>query len=140
MGNLEVFLNPVKENNMRFAASKRFVDGEGKPVLWEIKAISSKEDEAIRKKYTKMVQVTGKRGQYTQDFDVNGYLAALAVACTVYPNLNDSGLQDGYGVMGGENLLKVMLKPGEFSEYVAKVQEINGFDVAMDELVDDAKN
>lgn len=140
MQNLSMFLNPVKEENAKMAVSNRFVDEEGKPIQWELKSITSTEDEAIRKKYTKMVQVKGKHGQYTQDFDVNGYLAALAVACTVYPNLNDSQLQDGYGVMGAEQLLKSMLKPGEFAQYSAKVQEINGYDTSLNELVEEAKN
>lgn len=42
--------------------------------------------------------------------------------------------------MGEDALLKAMLTPGEYSDYLAKVQEVNGFDIAMDELVEDAKN
>lgn len=140
MNNLSAFLNPVKEENVKYIASKRFLDEEGKPIRWEIKPITSTGDEALRKKHTRTVQVTGKHGQYTQEFDVNSYLAALAAACTVYPNLNDSALQDGYEVIGAELLLKTMLKPGEFAQYSAKVQEVNGYDTDMNELVDEAKN
>ena len=68
------------------------------------------------------------------------YLGKLAVACTVYPNLNDKGLQDSYHVMGAEDLLKTMLTPGEYTDYVAKVQEVCGFDTTLQDEVDEAKN
>jgi hypothetical protein len=71
---------------------------------------------------------------------VNLYLGKLAVACTVYPNLNDKALQDSYKVMGAENLLKTMLTSGEYAEYLQKVQEVCGFDVPLQDEVDDAKN
>jgi len=68
------------------------------------------------------------------------YLADLAARCTVFPNLNDKALQDSYKVMGAKELLKKMLLPGEYDEYLATVQKINGFDVGMDEIVEEAKN
>ena len=64
----------------------------------------------------------------------------MCVACTVYPNLNDAELQDSYGVKGADALLKKMLLPGEYTEYKAKVMEVNGYDMSMEELVDEAKN
>lgn len=42
--------------------------------------------------------------------------------------------------MGAEALLKAMLTPGEYAEYLSKIQEINGFDTAFEDLVEDAKN
>ena len=33
-----------------------------------------------------------------------------------------------------------MLLPGEYAEYKAKVMEVNGYDMSMEELVDEAKN
>ena len=89
---------------------------------------------------TKRVPIVGKRGQYTQDLDANKYVGLLVSSCTVYPNLNDKELQDGYKVMGADALLKAMLKPGEYAEYTRKVQDINGFDLSMEELVEEAKN
>jgi hypothetical protein len=127
------------EETVKYVASKRFAI-KGKPVEWEIKAIDSDRDEAIRKECTKKVPVAGKRGQYNQETDTDKYLAKMCVACTVYPNLNDKELQTSYGVMSGEALLKKMLKPGEYTEYKAKVMEVNGYDMSMEELVDEAKN
>lgn len=142
MGNLSGFLaqNALKLENTKYTASKRFVDEEGKPLPWTIKSITSEEDEQLRKSCTKRVQIPGKRGQFTQETDYNLYLGKLASVCTVEPNLNDSELQNSYGVMGSDALLKKMLNPGEYADYLTKVQEINGFDVNFEDLVDEAKN
>lgn len=114
--------------------------GEITPIAWKIKSIDSNLDEAIRKECTKRVPIPGKRGQYNQETDTDKYIGKMCVACTVYPNLNDSELQDYYGVKSADALLKTMLKPGEYTEYKAKVMEVNGYDMSMEELVDEAKN
>lgn len=141
MGELSCFLaqNALKSENVMYVASNRFLNGK-KPIEWEIKALTSDEDEAIRRSCMKKVQVPGKRGQYTQDTDYDQYLGKLAAACTVFPNLNDKELQDSYGVMGSDTVLKKMLLPGEYAEYLRKVQEVNGFDATTEELVEEVKN
>lgn len=142
MSNLSAFLsqNAVQNENIKYVASKRFLDAKKKSVEWEIQSITSDEDENIRKSCTKKVQIPGKRGQYTQETDYNKYLGLLAAKCTVFPNLNDAELQNSYGVMGAEAVLKVMLKPGEYQDLLKKIQEVNGFDIGLDELVEEAKN
>ena len=141
MSDFSVFMagNAAKDETVKYVASKRFA-AKGKPVEWEIRAIDSDLDEALRKECTKRIPVPGKRGQYNQEIDTDKYIAKVCVACTVYPNLNDAELQDSYGVKGAESLLKKMLKPGEYTEYKAKVMEVNGYDMSMEELVDNAKN
>ena len=141
MSDFSIFMagNVIQDETVKFVASKRFVQ-KGKPVEWEIKPIDSDLDEAIRKECTKKVPINGKRGQYTQETDTDKYLGKICAACTVYPNLNDAELQDSYGVKSADALLKKMLKAGEYTEYKAKVMEINGYDMSMEELVDDAKN
>lgn len=134
MENLKAFLNPIKEENIKFVPSKRFKDDEGNYVYWEIKSINSDEDEKIRNSCIKK----SKNG--SQEIDFNKYIGLLAATCTVFPNLNDIQLQDSYNVMGSDSLLKAMLKPGEYAYYIKKVQEINGFDVSMNELINTAKN
>jgi len=142
MSGLTAFMagNAAKAQNIKYVASKRFVDEENKPIEWEICSVTGDEDEKIRNKFTKRAQINGKKNQYTQDFDVTGYLGELAARCTVFPNLNDKDLQDSYGVMGADVLLKTMLNPGEYQDFLRKVQEACGFDTAMEDLVDEAKN
>lgn len=146
MSNFEVFMTGSvnEEEIIEYVASKRFADKKGKPIPWKIKAIDADLDEAIKKECTKRVPVTaanGRRtGQYTNETDTDKYIGKLCVACTVYPNLNDAELQDFYKVKSSDALLKKMLRAGEYTEYKAKVMEINGYDMSIDELVDEAKN
>lgn len=142
MGNLSAFLaeNALKVENIKHIVSKRFVGEDGKPMEWEIACITSSEDEQLRKDCTKRVQVPGKKNQFTQETDYNLYLGKLAAKCTVFPNLLDAELQDSYGVKGDDALLKTMLTPGEYAEYLTKIQEVNGFDISFDEKVDEVKN
>lgn len=140
--NLSSFLkqNALQQENVKYVASQRFLDENQKPIEWEIKTINSKDDELLRKLAMKKTQIAGKRGQYTQEIDTNKYMGLLACACTVFPNLNDAELQNSYGVMCADELLKAMLLPGEYADYLLKVQEICGFDKSTQELVDEAKN
>lgn len=141
MSDFSIFMagNAAKEETVKYVASKRFAV-KGNPVEWELKSIDSDLDEMLRKECTKKVPVPGKRGQYNQETDTDKYIGKMCVACIVYPNLNDAELQDSYGVKDGMALLKKMLKPGEYTELKAKVMEVNGYDMSMEELVDEAKN
>ena len=58
----------------------------------------------------------------------------------VYPNLNDVELQDYYGVKDAEALLKTMLKPAEYTELKVRVNEVLGYDLSMEDEVEEAKN
>jgi len=131
--------NIEKDKKILFTASSRMVDKDGKKVPWELKAINAKEDEKIRASCT--VKVSSKRGGVRMpETDINKYIGLMVASCVLYPNLNDKALQDSYGVLGASELLKVMLKPGEFADLTTQVQTINGFDVSMEQMVDSAKN
>lgn len=142
MSNLSAFLasNAIKDENTKYEASKRFIDENKKPIKWELCCVTSEEDESLRKSCTRKVQVPGKKNMFTPETDYDKYLGLLAVRCVVFPNLNDAELQNSYGVMGADSLLKTMLKPGEYQDLLKRVQEINGFDTGIDELVEEAKN
>ena len=139
---LSAFLaeNAIAVENIKFAASNRFFVEEVKQMRLELKNITITEDETLRKSCAIQVSVTGRIDQYQRETDYDMYLGNLAVACTVYPNLNDKGFQDSYHVMGAEALLKTMLTPGEYAGYIGKVQEICGFDVTFQDEVAEAKN
>ena len=140
MSDFSVFMNGSKANEVtKFVASERFKKN-GKPVEWEIKPIDSDLDELLRKDCTRKVPIAGKRGQYTQELDNDKYIGRMCAACTVYPNLKEAEFQDAFGVKTEDALLKKLLLPGEYTEYKAKVMEVNGYDLIMEELVDEAKN
>lgn len=118
--------------------SERFKDKEGKPIPWKIRGMSEEENEEIRKSSTKMDKVKG--GVKVPNLNTEQYLAKMAVASVVYPNLKDAELLKSYGVLAADQLLRKMLLAGEYATLIEKVQEINGFDKDINDLVDDVKN
>lgn len=93
MSELSAFLmsNADTVENVRFAASERFSDDDG-PISWEIRCVSSAEDEGLRKACVKRVASPRGKGMYTNETDINLYLGKLAALCTVHPDLTDSSL------------------------------------------------
>lgn len=143
MSNLSRFLkqNKIVKANVKYAATKSLVDEKGNPLEWEFKTITTAQDEAIRDECTKEVPVTGKPGMFRPKLDIKTYMAKLVCACTVEPDLYSAELQDSYGVKKPEDLLIAMVdNPGEYQELQLFVQKNNGFDVTMDEKVEEAKN
>lgn len=132
--------NALPVEHVKYAASNRFLGEDGKPMEWEIKTITGTEDEALRKECAKRVPVPGRKNLTQRETDYDAYLGKLAVACTVFPNLHDKALQDSYHAMGAEALLKTMLTPGEYIDYLRKVQEVCGFEATLEEEVEAAKN
>lgn len=131
--------NALKPENEMIVVSERFINEDGKPEKWEIKAISQKEDQELRKSATKVRG--GKRGRpRVEEMDMNEYLTKTVAAAVVHPNLNDAGLQDSYGAHGAEDLIQKMLTAGEYTELLIAVQELSGFDVDDEELEEEAKN
>ena len=129
--------NAVKAEPVKIVASKRFVGEDGAPEEWLAGPVSGAEDEGLRREATRRVPAANGRGGFVPETDFNQYLGLLAARCTLYPDLNDAALQNSYGVMGPDALLKTMLTAGEFAEYAARVQEVCGFD--MGEAIEEAK-
>ena len=133
--------NKVVKENEKHAVTKSLCDESGKPLLWEFRHISSKENEDLRENCMMEVQVTGKPGVYRQKFRSGEYLKKMVAASIVYPDLYDAELQDSYGVKTPEDLLLEMVDdPGEYSELASYVQKFQGFDVSFNDEVDEAKN
>ncbi|RTE09303.1 phage tail assembly chaperone [Paenibacillus whitsoniae] len=140
MSEMSVFLagNVAVETTEEFVVSERFKDSEGRPVAWVLRSITEEDNDAIRKSATKRSKSKG--GQQVAEVDQTDYLSKLAVACVKFPNLKDADLQKSYSVLGAETLIRKMLLAGEYANLLLKVQEINGFDKDMNDLVDEAKN
>ncbi|MBS4172125.1 phage portal protein [Bacillus sp. FJAT-49736] len=121
-----------------FVISERFKDKDGNPIKWKLRALNESENEEIRKSATKRTKM--KKNLYLPEVDNNEYMAKLAAASVVFPDLKNADLQKSYGVLGAENLLKKMLLSGEYGVLIEKVQEINGFDNDINDLKEDIKN
>ncbi len=135
MNSLAAFLNPVKVGNKKVVISKRFLDG-GKPVEWEIRAVSESENGVLERKYTKTDRKTG-----VQQLDRVGFGHALAAAGVVYPDLTNAELQKAYSTVGAESVLEKMLTVGEFAKLSQEVSTLSGLDTNdINEQIEDVKN
>lgn len=140
MSALQAFFaqNIVTDQAEEFVVSERFKDERGKPIPWKIRAMTEAENEAIRKSATTLVK--GKNGVKVPETKPEEYLGKLAVESVVFPDLKNAELQKSYGVLGAENLLKKMLLSGEYAALIQKVQNINGFDRDINDMVEEVKN
>lgn len=120
--------NVEEVKNVFYPASKRIKDENGNPVEWEIRVIPNSIMDAIKKKMHSGV--------------VTGFEAAMeiAIAAIVYPNLNDSALQDSYGVKKKDELLKQMLTSAEIDALENFVMDANGYSDDFEAKVETAKN
>ena len=143
MSNFSRFMkkNKVAKENTTFPATKSLTDEKGEPLLWTIQPLTTKQNENIRDECMIDVPVKGKPNVYRPKLNTSKYIAKMMCACIVEPNLYDKELQDSYGVMTPEELLKEMIDdPGEYQALVAFVQEFNGFNTTLDDKVAEAKN
>lgn len=142
MSNFAKFMkqNKIQKQNVMHPVTKSLMDEDGKPLLWEIKPLTTKENEAIRDACTMEVPVKGKPNMFRPKVDMNKYQAKLICAAVVFPDLHNAELMDSYGVMTPEDLIKEMVDdPAEYTDLLMFVQKISGFKT-LQEDVDDAKN
>ena len=142
MSNFSKFMksNKIQKENVMHPVTKSLLDENGEPVLWEIKPLTTNENERIRDLCTKEVPVTGKPNLYRHKTDMNLYQTKLICAAIVSPDLNSAELQDSYGVMTPEDLIKEMVdNPAEYSDLFVFIQQLSGFK-PLQEDVDEAKN
>jgi hypothetical protein len=133
--------NKIAKENTTFAATKSLVDENGEALLWTIKPLTTRENDDIRDACMVDVPVVGKPGMYRPRLKTSEYIAKMICACVVEPNLYDKDLQDSYGVMTPEELLREMVDdPGEYNDLATFVQNYNGFDATIEDKIDEAKN
>lgn len=132
---LAAFLKPVEVENELVEVSDRYRDENGKPVKWEIRAITSKENDQLMRKHTKRDKKTKQ-----EIFDRTSYTNDLVASAVVYPDLKNAELQKAYGVLGEVELLQKMLIVGEFMRLSEEVQKISGLDIEDEDQVEAIKN
>lgn len=122
--------NKKAKPNEFFAASKDFVDADGKPILWELRHLPTCVKNKIEEECT-TIKSGGK-----VEFNAGLYRRKKIAAAVVYPNLRNAELMDSY--MGDyplderkpENLIELMLDdPQEFNALVVKISEMEGIDL-----------
>ena len=129
----------VKENTL-YPATESLCDENGKPLEWEIRALTTKETEAIRERNTIDIPISGKPGMYRQKLTKN-YVPSLICAAIVKPNLHDEELLDSYEVNTPQELIVEMIdNPDEYAKLLQFVQSYSGIKSSMDEEITEAKN
>ena len=116
MSNLSLFLkkNKVQKENTFYAATKSLCDEKGNPLKWELKAITTKDNDEIRDDCTIEVPVKGKPNMFRPKVNSALYAAKMLAASVVFPDLNNAELQDSYGVTTPHDLVREMVDdPGE---------------------------
>jgi len=130
--------NAVQTENQKLVVSNRFLDEAGKPIPWEIRALSEEEDAELKRVCT--VKTISKGRQITF-FDNQRYMNMLVALSVAYPDLKDAELQKSYGVTSDTSLIQKMLIAGEYLNLQQAVNEINGFDAEKaEEAKDEVKN
>lgn len=109
------------------------------PFPFIVKSVNEAENKAIRKTCQK-VSFDKRSRQKQVDTDTDLYNSRLVVACCIEPNFKDAGLQEKHGVRGAEDLINKILNPGQYTDLLLAVQEINGFTDDINEARDEAKN
>lgn len=134
MGKLQEFL---MESDIHIV--KKDVNISPFPFPFAIQSITEEENKAIRKSCQKSSFDKRTRQKQTET-DTDMYNNRLIAACCVEPNFKDAALQEKYGVRGAEDLINRILNPGQYTDLLLAIQEINGFTDDVNDLREEAKN
>ena len=133
---LQDFLNanPVDNLTEEVAVSPRFKDKDGNLLKFKIKAMTNAEFDQIRKSAT-----TVRKGRKVE-FDAHKFNLQMIINHTVEPNFKHAESIQQMGCATPEDYVQRVLLAGEVTTLANKIQELSGFDVAMEDLVEEAKN
>lgn len=133
MSKLSVFLNPISTDETKeIVISKRFVDENGEPAPFVIRALRQEEVDEITKKCTKRVKMDGR---VVEQLDSVAFTRAYIVAGTVEPDFSNSDLCKHYGVLDPNLLPSKMLLNGEFTKLSNAIMELSGGGITPEEEV-----
>lgn len=125
MSKLSAFLNPVTSGEEKeIVISNRFLDENGAPVPFKIRALSQEETDAITKKATRRMKVNG---QTTDMLDSVDFSHRMVVAATVEPDFTSKEICDHFGVMDPLLVPGKMLFSGEYSKLMQEISALSGF-------------
>ncbi|MFC4305801.1 phage tail assembly chaperone [Cohnella boryungensis] len=133
---LQEFLNanPVDNLTDEVVVSPRFKDGEGRPLKFTIRAMTSQDFDGIRKASTEI-----RKGRKVE-FDAQRFNLKTVINHTVVPDFKDAASIQKLGCRTPEEYVQRVLLAGEVTTLASEVQKLSGFDVEMEDLVEEAKN
>ncbi|WP_212973174.1 phage portal protein [Bacillus sp. J14TS2] len=118
--------------------SKRFLDNDGNIIPFIFKAIATERIDAIEELNTRITNFKGRRQERV---DYARFIAQVAVETTIYPDFSAADLRAAYKTEDPIEIAKKVLHVGgEYTNWIQKCSEINGFDDTFEELEESAKN
>lgn len=133
---LQDFLNanPVDNLTEDVVVSPRFKDKSGAFLKFRIKAMTTQEFDEIRKASTIV-----KKGRKVE-FDAHKFNIRMIINHTVEPDFKHAESIQKMGCSTPEEYAQRVLLAGEVTTLAQKIQELSGFDVDLEALVEEAKN
>jgi hypothetical protein len=132
--------NKIQKPNGFYAATKSLTDEAGEPLRWEMKPLSSRENDEIQQACSVEVPLKGKPGQFRSTIDNARYIRKAIAASVVFPDLSDETLLKSYGALRPEDLIEEMVDDaGEWSAFILFFNKFNGF-ASLAEEIEEAKN
>lgn len=117
--------------------SPRFKDKEGKLLKFKIRAMTGDEFSAFQKASSK-IDMTGKKRETR--FDSNKYYTMAIVNCCLDPDFKNAEFLKKIGAITPEQAISKTLLPGEVVELGTQINTLSGFDVDINEEIENAKN
>jgi len=133
---LQDFLNanPIDNLTEDVTVSPRFKDTEGNVLKFRIKAMTNQDFDDIRKACTQV-----RKGRKVE-FDAQKFNLQAVINHTINPDFKNAESIKALGCHSAEDYVQRVLLAGEVATLSAKIQELSGFDVGMEDLVEEAKN
>lgn len=129
---LQEFLNKgksVKEITKKIVIGDRFKDENGKDMAFTIKTLTSEQLDRYREK------ARGENGFNSHEFN-----AKVVIEGCKYPNFKDAGSINERNCLTAEQYLADVLLPGEIDIISLEIQKLCGYNVSVNELIEEAKN
>lgn len=135
MSTLQDFLNanPIDNLTEEVVVSDRFKDQEGNVLKFKIKVMTNQTFTEFRKRATK---TKGRK----VEFDADAFHMGIVIEHTVEPDFKNAESLRKLGCTSPNQYVEKVLLPGEIVELAAQIQKLSGFEVEMEDLVEEAKN
>ena len=130
--NLQEFLNKgksVKGIEKKIVVGERFKDEAGKDMAFTIKALSAEQLDKYRE--------DARTNNY---FSSNKFNTAVVINGCKYPNFKDAESIKERNCHTPEDFVNDVLLPGEIDMISLEVQKLCGYNISVNELIEEAKN
>lgn len=125
--------NPVNNITAEVYVSNRFVDENGKKLPFTIKAMSGEAYASYRKEALK---VTSKGA----DFDTKRFNELIVINNTLNPDFRNAEAIKAAGCVTPVQFMYRSLLAGEIDALAAKISELSGFNITVEEAKEEVKN